>query len=137
MKTVLLVEDNDTMLHMMLILLNAKGYAVRACKTGEEAIASMRDRLPDILLTDYFLPGIDGMQLAAWARQQPNGQRILIMMVTASDASKIDYIRPELVALKMEVKHKPFELDNFYERLSSLAMKQDEADALQEGQADG
>lgn len=129
MKTVFIVEDHDATMSMMLILLNERGYSVHGCKTGLEAIAGMQEALPDIILTDYFLAGADGLELARWVRSQPGGHRPKIVLVTAGGAAKVDSIRDRLLELDMEVVHKPFEPDNLYETLLRLSRDLDREDA--------
>lgn len=137
MKSVLVVEDNDSTLAMLLIILNAKGFSVHACKSAEEAQAAMAVKLPDIVLTDYFLSGMDGIALAGWVRSQPGGGRPMIIMLTASEAGRVDSLRPVLAELRVEVVHKPFEPENLYEGMYRLGNEQDRIDSERQGRADG
>ncbi len=66
MKTVLVVDDEPTVLTVLVAILKAKGYGVIAARTGQEAVRLFRDRgtAVDLLLTDVVMPGMSGVEVA-------------------------------------------------------------------------
>ncbi len=77
-----LVEDNDdTRLIVRTILEQA--YRVEECATGQEALDRFRGRRPDAVLLDISLPGIDGLEVLARMRADPELARIPVVALTA------------------------------------------------------
>jgi two-component system response regulator BaeR len=61
--TVLLIDDDPDVGVMMRTLLRGEDYQVRAVRSGEEGIRACRERLPDLIILDLVLPGMDGWQV--------------------------------------------------------------------------
>jgi two-component system, cell cycle response regulator len=80
---VLVIEDNPANLELMRFLLTAHGYAVLAAHDGEEGLDIARRELPDLILCDLQMPGIDGYQVARQVKGTPSLQHIPIVAVTA------------------------------------------------------
>jgi nitrogen-specific signal transduction histidine kinase len=66
----LLVEDDDSVRQLMAESLEAIGYAVTQAADGETALTMLRLALPDLLITDYLMPGMTGAELMQKVRQQ-------------------------------------------------------------------
>jgi diguanylate cyclase (GGDEF)-like protein len=81
----LVVEDDSVTRLVLVRMLTDRGYEVTACASAEEAIEAYRLAFYPLLFLDLFLPGMDGFSLCQWIRRQPNGQRHLILVGTASD----------------------------------------------------
>ncbi len=62
-KTILCVDDNEQALSIRKILLETRGYRVRACNSGEMALEAFRCGGVDLVLTDLIMPGVDGAKL--------------------------------------------------------------------------
>jgi len=60
---VLVVEDSDAVRHLLCVELEGAGYQVEGARDGSEALLRMSDAEHDLVLTDYRLPGIDGLQV--------------------------------------------------------------------------
>jgi two-component system cell cycle response regulator len=80
---ILVIEDNPANLELMRFLLTAHGYAVLAARDGEEGSDIARRELPDLILCDLQLPGIDGYQVAQQVKGNPALQHIPMVAVTA------------------------------------------------------
>ena len=86
-RTILIAEDNEDARYMLRILLELKGYRVLEASTGIEAIESaVRDR-PDLLLLDWQLPSINGVNVTRYIRDQGSKQYLPIVMVSGHNPS--------------------------------------------------
>jgi len=67
---VLAVDDEPEILRTLGMILTAHGYDVVTAKSGEQALSEIARRLPDVILLDLMLPGIDGLDVIAQVRQR-------------------------------------------------------------------
>jgi two-component system cell cycle response regulator DivK len=84
MSRILLVEDNEKNMKLARDLLAYKGHTVYEATTGEAAVASATSELPDLVLMDIQLPGIDGIEALRRIRADGKAARIPIVALTAS-----------------------------------------------------
>lgn len=80
---VLIVEDNQTNMKFVADLLRRSGYDVLQANDAETGIALSREKLPDVILMDIQLPGMDGMTAAKAIRNDAKTAKIKIIAVTA------------------------------------------------------
>jgi CheY-like chemotaxis protein len=80
---VLLVEDNKDNLELVRFLLERAGFEVLAGHNGQEALELARKELPDLILMDLSLPGIDGWTAARELKDDPNTSHIPLLALTA------------------------------------------------------
>ncbi len=81
---VLVVEDNEKNMKLARDVLTAKGYRVIEAVTGEEGVAVARTQVPELILMDYQLPGINGIEAFQQIRADDGTKHIPIVAVTAS-----------------------------------------------------
>ena len=79
----LLVEDNPRNLKLARDVLEHAGFAVTAVTSGEEALAAARAAVPDVILMDLQLPGIDGHAALSRLRADPRTAGIPVVAVSA------------------------------------------------------
>ena|SRR5204862_830944 len=84
MSTVLIVEDNEKNMKLARDVLQAKGYTTLEAVTGEEGVRLAKDRIPDLVLMDIQLPGINGIDAFKQIRGDPKTARIPVVALTAS-----------------------------------------------------
>jgi two-component system, cell cycle response regulator DivK len=84
MAMVLIVEDNEKNMKLARDVLQAKGYATLEAVTGEEGVRLAREKLPDLVLMDIQLPGINGIEALRQIRADASTARIPVAAVTAS-----------------------------------------------------
>jgi two-component system cell cycle response regulator DivK len=84
MSTVLIVEDNDKNMKLARDVLQAKGYQTLEAETGEEGVKLAKENVPDLVLMDIQLPGINGIEAFKQLRADPKTARIPIVALTAS-----------------------------------------------------
>lgn len=84
--SVLLIDDNaDDTLLIRRLLEGRKSYRVYQAKDGWEGLAQARQKLPDLIVTDLTMPGIDGFGLVEELKLDPRTKEIPIVVVSAKD----------------------------------------------------
>ena len=81
---ILIVEDNEKNLKLVRDVLQFKGYRTLDAITGEQGVALAKEHKPDLILMDYQLPGIDGIEAFHQIRGDAATAHIPIVAVTAS-----------------------------------------------------
>jgi len=82
-KRVLVVEDNPLNMKLVRTLLQLEGYEVLEASTGEEAVSAAVEGLPDLILMDVQLPGIDGLQACMCLKGDPRTSTIPVVALTS------------------------------------------------------
>jgi len=86
--TILVVDDNPTNLEVLSDCLTEFGYTVLLKKDGEKALALLERRIPDIILLDILMPGIDGFETCKRLKALDSAKDIPVIFMTAlSDTS--------------------------------------------------
>lgn len=81
--TVLVVEDEPPQAEMLAYNLEKEGYSVLIAADGEEGLLMARENLPDVVVLDWMLPGLTGIEVCRQLRANPETQEIPIIMLTA------------------------------------------------------
>ena len=82
-KTVLIADDEPNIVVSLEYLLEQNGYDVKVARNGEEALSSMAQFRPDLILLDVMLPLKSGFEVCQQIRQVPEWQHTRIIMLTA------------------------------------------------------
>ena len=82
-ETILVVEDEEDIRELLKYNLEKEGYQIFGAATGEEALQAVRRRLPDLILLDLMLPGIDGLEVCRRIKGDPQARYLPIIMLTA------------------------------------------------------
>ena len=82
-KTILIVEDNELNMKLFRDLIEASGYSVVGTANGFEALDLARKHRPDLILMDIQLPGISGLEVTQWLKQDDELRTIPVVAVTA------------------------------------------------------
>jgi two-component system phosphate regulon response regulator PhoB len=80
---IMAVEDEEDILELLTYNLAREGYRVSGLTTGEECVQSARSSLPDLILLDLMLPGIDGLEVCRQLKQSAMTRQVPIIMLTA------------------------------------------------------
>lgn len=83
MPKVLIVEDEEPLSLLLRYNLEAEGYHVDSCDRGDDAEIRLRETQPDLLLLDWMLPGLSGIELCRRVRARSETERLPIIMLTA------------------------------------------------------
>ncbi|MDD9303566.1 MAG: response regulator transcription factor [Desulfobacter sp.] len=82
-ETVLIVDDEEDILELIRFNLKTEGYNILQAMTGEEAIKIAKQSCPDLIVLDLMLPGIDGLEVTRYMKNNQATMDIPIVMLTA------------------------------------------------------
>ncbi len=82
-KKILIVDDSPTERYFLNELLVRHGYLVTVAESAEEAATKMRGQLPDLILMDVVMPGLNGFQFTRQLSRDPATQNIPVIMCTS------------------------------------------------------
>jgi two-component system phosphate regulon response regulator PhoB len=80
---VLIVEDEEPLTLLLRYNLEAEGYEVDAVGRGDEADMRLREQVPDLVVLDWMLPGLSGIELCRRIRARRETERLPVIMLTA------------------------------------------------------
>ncbi|OHB59321.1 MAG: DNA-binding response regulator [Planctomycetes bacterium RBG_13_46_10] len=81
--TILVVDDEEDIVELVELNLTREGYKALTCGTGEQAIAVASSKLPDLIILDLMLPGIDGLEVCRRLKSQLKTEQIPIIILSA------------------------------------------------------
>ena len=118
--TTVLFADDDARLRQFLELeLKEEGYEVRSCSDGIGALTSIRQEPPDLVILDWMLPDLSGVEVCK--RLRATGLQVPVLMLTGRDAVK-DRVEA-LDAGADDYLVKPFSIEELLARLRALARR--------------
>jgi CheY-like chemotaxis protein len=82
-KTVLIVEDEWAIADWLDVLLSERGYHVLAASNGRQALEILHHETPDLVLTDFMMPFVDGAGLMAAMAENPKTSHIPVVVMTS------------------------------------------------------
>ena len=85
---ILVVDDNETNRDILITRLEIHGYRLLQAADGEEALASVAQHSPDLILLDVEMPKLDGFEVCRRLKNDPAMSFIPIILVTARAASR-------------------------------------------------
>jgi two-component system response regulator MprA len=112
---ILIIEDDEAIVRVLQRSLAYEGYNVDAAMDGEEGLSKARDVSPDLVILDWMLPGMDGLEVCQRLRA---GGNVPILMLTAKD-TLMDRVHG-LDAGADDYMVKPFQLDELLARIRAL-----------------
>ncbi|HET6556739.1 MAG TPA: response regulator [Prolixibacteraceae bacterium] len=87
-KTILLVEDAKAIIIQMKDILAAQGYNIMVAHNGAEALDQIAHKVPDAMILDLMMPGVDGFEVLKRVREQEKTQRLPVIILTAKYITK-------------------------------------------------
>lgn len=104
-KHILVVEDDPLLGNLLLEALQEEAYQACHVLSGEMALATLRTEVPALLLLDYHLPGMNGLELADWLGKREAYEQIPILLMSSD--------LPQEVSSNTHLRtlEKPFELE--------------------------
>jgi two-component system phosphate regulon response regulator PhoB len=80
---ILIVEDEEALTLLLRYNLEAAGYDVESVARGDDADLRLRESVPDVVILDWMLPGVSGIELCRRLRSRPETRQLPIVMLTA------------------------------------------------------
>jgi len=115
---ILVVEDEESLSVLLRYNLEAEGYQVETVMRGDEAEIRLRENVPDLLVLDWMLPGISGIELCRRLRIRAETERLPVIMLTAR-GEESDRVRG-LSTGADDYLVKPFSMPEFVARVRAL-----------------
>jgi two-component system alkaline phosphatase synthesis response regulator PhoP len=82
-ESVLVIEDDEDIQELVNYNLTKEGYQTSCVASGEDGLKTARAKLPNLIVLDLMLPGIDGLEICKLIKADPKTQHIPIVMLTA------------------------------------------------------
>ncbi len=117
-KRVLAIDDDRAILDFLRTALEDNNYLVDLCEDENEARTALSKTLPDIVLIDASMPGIDGISLCRHMKSAPSTADIPIIIVTAYDDEETKH--DAFLFGADEFISKPFEVKDLLEKIEKL-----------------
>ena len=115
---VLIVDDEPNIVVSLQFLMKKAGFEVRVARDGEEALAAVEERAPDLMLLDVMIPKRDGYDVCQTVRANPAWGGVYIIMLTAK-GREVD--REKGIALGAnDYVTKPFSTRDLTEKVKQL-----------------
>ena len=89
---VLVVEDEPAQREMLAYNLEAEGFRVTQAADGDEGLASLREDPPDVVVLDWMLPGVSGIEICRRIRLRPETRGLPVIMLSAR-SEEVDLVR--------------------------------------------
>ncbi len=115
---VMVVEDDEPLCVLLRYNLEAEGYQVEVVTRGDEAEMRLQENVPDLLVLDWMVPAISGIELCRRLRMRPETERLPIIMLTAR-GEESDRVRG-LSTGADDYLVKPFSTPEFVARVRAL-----------------
>jgi DNA-binding NarL/FixJ family response regulator len=117
-RRLLVVDDDPGLLLAVSDTLRAEGYSVKTARRGADALTIIAQSLPDLIISDIRMPGMDGYQLVRNLRSNPRTRLIPVVFLTAKDetADRIAGFRTGVDAYIT----KPFETEELVAIIASI-----------------
>jgi two-component system, OmpR family, phosphate regulon response regulator PhoB len=80
---ILIVEDEEALTLLLRYNLEAAGYEIESVARGDDADLRLRESMPDLVILDWMLPGVSGIELCRRLRTRPETRQLPIVMLTA------------------------------------------------------
>jgi chemosensory pili system protein ChpA (sensor histidine kinase/response regulator) len=117
-KRILVVDDSVTVRKVTTRLLERNGFEVFTAKDGVDAIATLQDHIPDLMLLDIEMPRMDGFEVASIVRHDSRLKHVPIIMITSRTGDKH---RNRAFSIGVnEYLGKPFQEDNLLTNIERL-----------------
>lgn len=84
-KRILVVDDSATERHILAEILGKKGFEVFFAEDGEKGVAQAKLNLPDLIIMDVVMPGMNGFQATRAITKDPQTQHIPVIICTTKD----------------------------------------------------
>lgn len=119
---VLVVDDDPLLAEAAMAVLRRQDYETCAVENGRRALRAIGERVPDVILLDAMMPGLDGFEVLKTLKANPVLMQIPVLMMTARRAQN-DVMRAKQLGAHGYIA-KPFEPDDLLQRVSAAFQRQ-------------
>lgn len=120
MKTCLIVDDSRVIRKVARQIFESLGFACEEAENGRVALDQCAKKLPDLILLDWNMPVMNGMEFMLALRKLPNGQQTIVVFCTTEN--DLTHIQEAMVAGANEYIMKPFDADIIRGKLEQLGL---------------
>ena len=116
-RSILVVEDNDDISLLLILVLESAGYQVKAISNGKNALETVAQIQPNLILMDIMMPEVSGLDVSREIKTKPNYQSLPILLVSAVDRlqeKQFDDSKADGII------YKPFDLNYLVYRVDEL-----------------
>lgn len=85
-KKILVVDDESSLVKLCQLVLESAGFEVRGAFSGKQALSLLTDEMPDLILLDVMMPGMNGIEVCREIRTNTQAKRVHIVMYTADSS---------------------------------------------------
>src|SRR5580765_4435473 len=87
---VLVVDDEPQITRVLRTVLSSHGYQVRTAAEGESALTNFKDWSPELVITDLYMPHMDGVELCRRIREVSTTVPIIVLSVKGEERTKVE-----------------------------------------------
>lgn len=133
MSRILIVEDDQDINHLLCRILRTEGYEVISAYSGSEGKLRLEQDIPDLILLDLMLPGINGLEITEYVRKERKSDvPIIVLSAKTALEDKVD-----LISLGADdYITKPFEPKELLVRVMAMLRRKNMAQELQNNEAE-
>src|SRR3954470_23403607 len=117
---ILIVEDEEALTLLLRYNLEAAGYDIESVARGDDADLRLREAIPDLVILDWMLPGVSGIELCRRLRSRPETRQLPIVMLTARGEGSESERGPGLSTGADDYVVKPFSVPELLARVQAL-----------------
>ncbi|WP_110950232.1 response regulator [Pseudomonas bohemica] len=121
MTTILIVDDEYLIADVLSFALEDEGYLTVTAGSGKRALSILDREKPQLIITDYMMPGMNGIEFAEAVRAHRSMQGVPIMLMSGAQAH-LGMARPDLF---VQVFDKPFDIHAVVSKVKSLLKPDD------------
>lgn len=114
--SILVVDDELSNAEVLALILHEEGFQVMVAGDGRQALERIEEAAPDLLITDYMMPGMSGVELARAVRQLPRHRNLPVLLMSGAAASTLSVHAQDFDAFL----RKPFDIEALLRAVQSL-----------------
>jgi CheY-like chemotaxis protein len=118
-KTILIIDDEEAIRGLLALEMGLEGYLVQEADSVDTAIAMIEQKPPDLILSDFRMPGRNGLELAEHIRSLALERQPHFMLMTGLDEA---FLNPKSEEDRVEIVAKPFDLLALVRRMRDLLL---------------
>jgi CheY-like chemotaxis protein len=119
MKTIMVVDDEENARAIIRELLKEEGYKVTEAGNGKEALEKLRKKKADLVLLDFFMPKMSGIDVAEAIKKDPKLKKLKIAFLTVAQFGEEGYKRMRKIKI-LDYIQKPFDNEDLIKSVKKL-----------------